>query len=412
MMERLMIDTAVTWARNYRIDSFRFDLMGHQPRAAMERLQKAVDQAAGRHVPLIGEGWNFGEIANGQRFVQASQLSLNGSGIASFSDRGRDAARGGGCCDGPADTAARPGWLGGGAGATPQAADLLRLGLAGTLRSYRFTSHTGQAQRGEQIDYTGQPAGFASQPGEVVNYVENHDNQTLFDLNTLKLPRDTSSADRARVQVLGLALTAFSQGVAYFHAGVDILRSKSGDRDSFDSGDWFNRLDWTATDNGWGSGLPPEKTSAGFWPLLQPLLADASVKPTPGDIAFTRDAFRDLLKIRTSSSAFRLTTADEVQQRLTLLNTGPDQQPTLLLGHLDARGLTGGGFAELLFAINAGTSAATLSLPTLRGRGLHLHPVHLAASAADPRPARESAWLSATGTLTVPPRTALVYVAD
>ena len=412
MMERLMIDTAVMWVRDYRIDSFRFDLMGHQPRAAMERLQRAVDKAAGRQVPLIGEGWNFGEIENGRRFVQASQLSLNGSGIASFSDRGRDAARGGGCCDGPADTAARPGWLGGGAGATPQAADLLRLGLAGTLRSFRFTTHTGEVKRGEAIDYSGQPAGFASQPGEVVNYVENHDNQTLFDLNTLKLRRETTTADRARVQVLGLALTAFSQGVAYFHAGVDILRSKSGDRDSYDSGDWFNRLDWTYTDNGWGSGLPPEKTSAGFWPLLKPLLADARIKPTPADIAFTRDAFTDLLKIRASSSAFRLTTAEQVQQRLGLLNTGPGQVPTLLLGHLDARGLAGGGFAELLYAINAGTGASTLSLPTLRGRSFQLHPVHRAATAADARPLQQAQWDSATGTLAVPPRTALVYVLE
>ena len=412
MMERLMTDTAVIWARDHRIDSFRFDLMGHQPRPAMERLQRAVDQAAGRHIPLIGEGWNFGEVANGQRFVQASQLSLNGSGIASFSDRGRDAARGGGCCDSPQDTLARPGWLGGGAGATPQAADMVRVGLAGTLRDYRLTTHTGAVKRLAEVDYSGQPAGFASQPGEVVNYVENHDNQTLFDLFTLKLPRHTTREDRARVQVLGLALTAFSQGVAYFHAGVDILRSKNGDRNSYDSGDWFNRMDWTYTDNGWASGLPPEKTSAGFWPLLKPLLADPAIKPLPADIALTRDAFTDLLKIRASSTAFRLTTADEVQRRLTLLNTGPEQLPTVLLGHLDAQGLAGGGFKELLYAINAGEQSAMLALPTLRGRAFQLHPVHRAATAADPRPNREARWEPVAGSLTLPARTGLVYVLD
>ena len=48
---------------------------------------------------LIGEGWNFGEVADGARFVQASQLSLNGSGIGTFSDRARDAVRGGGAGD-------------------------------------------------------------------------------------------------------------------------------------------------------------------------------------------------------------------------------------------------------------------------------------------------------------------------
>ena len=35
------------------------------------------------------------------------------------------------------------------------------------------------------------------------------------------------------------------QGVAYFHAGIDTLRSKSLDRNSYDSGDWFNRIDWS-----------------------------------------------------------------------------------------------------------------------------------------------------------------------
>jgi pullulanase len=47
------------------------------------------------------------------------------------------------------------------------------------------------------------------------------------------------------VQMLGAAINAFSQGVAYYHAGFDILRSKSLDRNSFNSGDWFNRLDWS-----------------------------------------------------------------------------------------------------------------------------------------------------------------------
>ena len=67
MMAKLMIESAAAWVRHYRLDSFRFDLMGHQPRAAMERLQAAVNAAAGRHVPILGEGWNFGEIANGAR---------------------------------------------------------------------------------------------------------------------------------------------------------------------------------------------------------------------------------------------------------------------------------------------------------------------------------------------------------
>ncbi|MCA3239693.1 MAG: pullulanase-type alpha-1,6-glucosidase [Rubrivivax sp.] len=414
MMERLMIDSAVIWARDHRIDSFRFDLMGHQPRAAMERLQQAVNKASQRRIDLIGEGWNFGEVTNGVRFVQASQLSLNGSGIATFSDRGRDAARGGGCCDDPAATVARPGWLNE-SGRLPAAehrrlADLVRTGLAGTLRGYTMTTADGTVKRLEQIDYAGQPAGYASQPTEVVNYVENHDNQTLFDIQLLKLPRDTTMDDRARVQVLGVALTAFSQGVAYLHAGVELMRSKSGDRNSFDSGDWFNRIDWTARDNGWGAGLPPKGESGAFWPLLKPLLADPALKPAPSHIAFVRDASMDLLRIRAGTTLLRLQTADEVTKRLRFFNTGPAARADVMLAHLDGRGLPGAGHGELVYAVNAGTTAAVLPMPGLEGRALELHPVHRAANAADPRPAREARWDAATATITVPPRTALAFV--
>jgi pullulanase/glycogen debranching enzyme len=423
MMAKLMVDSAVTWVREYRIDGMRFDLMGHQPRAAMAQLQKAVDRAAGRHIHLLGEGWNFGEVKDGARFVQASQQSLNGSGIATFSDRGRDAVRGGGCCDDAAAVLSRQGWLNGQfyapnaqASATREdllkSADLVRVGLAGTLRNYRLTAFDGSSKTLAEIDYAGQGAGYASQPDEVVNYVENHDNPTLFDINVLKLPRDTSRADRARVQVLGLAVTAFSQGIAYIHAGVEILRSKSLDRNSYDSGDWFNRLDWTYSDNFFGSGLPPKADNGTLWPAMRPLLADASIKPTAADIRYTRDAFIDLLKIRASTPLFRLRTAAEIQRRLTFHNTGPAQEPTVIVATLDGRGLRDAGFAEVLYAINVAPVAVTLRLPLLQGRGYVLHPVHRAGSAADKRPVEQARWDASDGSLTVPARTAVVYVLE
>jgi pullulanase-type alpha-1,6-glucosidase len=427
MMARLMIDSAVLWAREHRIDSFRFDLMGHQPRAAMERLQRAVNRAAGRPVQLIGEGWNFGEVAGGQRFVQASQLSLAGSGIGTFSDRARDAVRGGGAGDSGAALLQRQGWASGLAfDPTPEAqaagladrtallraADLVRVGLAGTLRGYRLTTHEGRRVPLAQIDYAGQPAGYASQPGEVVNYVENHDNQTLFDNHVFKLAPGTSMEDRARVQVLALATTTFSQGIAYFHAGVEILRSKNLDRNSYDSGDWFNRIDWTLQDNFFGTGLPPKADNGAMWALMAPRLANATLRPAPEHIRFTRDAFLDLMKLRSSSRLFRLDRAAEVQRRLSFVGTGPQQSGSVIAAHLDGRGLRGAGWRDVVYAINAGTGIAEVPMPALRGRALQLHPVHRAATAADPRPRAESQWDAAAGTLRVPPRTALVYVAD
>ena len=423
MMGKLMIDSAVLWAKHYRMDSFRFDLMGHQPRAAMERLQAAVDKATGRSVQLIGEGWNFGEVENGARFVQASQLSLNGSGIGTFSDRARDAARGGGAGDGGEAVVKQQGYINGlvydanaRADQRPRtdllrAADLVRVGLAGTLRSYPLVNADGVVRKLAEMDYGGQPAGYASQPGETVNYVENHDNQTLYDANALKLPLETTTLERARVQILGLSLTAFSQGVAYFHAGSDILRSKSLDRNSFNSGDWFNRLDWTYRTNFFGTGLPPAPDNEKDWPLFKPLLANAKLRPSPDDIAFTRDAFRDLLAIRAGSTLFRLRTADEVAQRLRFFNTGPQQEPTVIAAHLDGRGYPGAGFIGIRYFINVDKVGHTVTDEAARGKRLRLHPVQAAATAGDKR-AAEAGFDSAAGSFSIPPRTAVVFVED
>ena len=227
-----------------------------------------------------------------------------------------------------------------------------------------------------------------------------------------KLPLSTSAADRARVQVLALATTAFSQGVAYFHAGVDILRSKSMDGNSFDSGDWFNRLDWSYQGNHFGTGLPPAGDNQALWPLIAPRLADARLKPAPADIAFARDAFRDLLRIRASSRLFSLATADEVQRRLRFHDTGPAQNPVLVAGELDGRGLPGAGFQRVLYLLNTSPAAQTLGIASARGQPWVLHPVHRARQAADQVAARQSAFDRSQGRFTVPPRTAVVFVMD
>jgi pullulanase-type alpha-1,6-glucosidase len=426
MMAKLMIDSAVTWAREYGIDSFRFDLMGHQPREVMQRLQAAVDAAAGRPVLLLGEGWNFGEVADGARFVQASQQGLAGSGIATFSDRARDAIRGGGYDDTPAQKVGRQGFVNGlhyaaNAGASRditqsdlmRSADLVRIGLAGTLRSYRLETFDGRVRRLEEIQYgSGAQAGYAATPGEVVNYVENHDNETLYDINAWKLPLDTTASERARVQLLAAALNAFSQGITYFHAGIELLRSKSMDRNSYDSGDWFNRIDWTGRDNYFGTGLPPAWDNEASWDLIRPRLADSRLRPSPDDIAWTRAAFEDLLRIRSSSTLFRLRTAADVESRLTFLNTGPEQVPTVIAGHLDGAGHPGAAFRELLYLVNVDTQARAFRFESERGKDYLLHPVHRSADATDRRAAELARFDAADGTFTVPARTAVVFVVE
>ena len=421
MMGKLMTDSVVTWARDYKISSLRFDIMGHQPRSVMEAMKAKLKTATGRDIQLLGEGWNFGEVADGARFVQATLYSLNGSGIGTFNPYVRDAVRGGSPFDSGDALIANQGWINGlyfdpnakaptrGKNDLMWSGDVIKAALAGSIRSYALKTHWDATVRLEELQVGGQPVGYVLEPSEVVNYVENHDNQTLFDNNAMRLPQGTSKSDRARVQILGAAVVALSQGTPYFHAGIDTLRSKSLDRNSYDAGDWFNRLDWTYADNYFGMGLPGSRDNADNWPVMKPILANAAnIKPAAADIAWTRDAFRDLLKIRASTSLLRLRTADDIKQRLTFHNTGSAQVATVLVGQIAGEGYAGANFRELVYVINADKVTQTVSADALKGKALVLHPVHTAAGAADTR-AAASTYIAATGSFVVPARTAVVF---
>jgi pullulanase-type alpha-1,6-glucosidase len=379
--------------------------MGHQPRSEMLRMKAALAKEHGREIHFIGEGWNFGEVANGARFVQASQLSLTGDGIGTFSDRARDALRGG-SFGSVAELMQSRGWSnglleGGDRAAQLRAADFIRLGLAGNLRDFKFVTAAGKEQRGADIDYGGQPAGYAAQPGEAVAYVENHDNHTLFDANVLKLPLETSMADRIRAQTVASAAVLFSQGVVYVHAGQEMLRSKSLDRNSYDSGDWFNRYDPGLRDNGFAAGLPPKTDNGRDWDDLRPLLRGVK-RPTPAEIRQARDTFLDLLAIRQASPLFRLASTAEVQRRLRFHNLGAEQDPALIVAELDGSGL---GTPSLLVVLNGAAAARTLKLDL--GDGWKLHP-RLARNGAGDARLRREAHLG-DGALKVPARSAVVF---
>lgn len=347
MAEKLMVDACVHWVRRYRVDGFRFDLMGHHSvpnllavRAALDGLTVERDGVDGSAVTLHGEGWNFGEVADNARFVQATQGQLGGTHIATFNDRLRDAVRGGA----PFAEDLRLQGFGTGLFTAPNAsltngtpqeqcrrllhdADLIQLGLLGNLRSARFRSQlSGTVTRGSELRYHDVAAGYADAPDEVVNYVDAHDNETLFDALTLKLPLATSMADRVRANTVCLALATLGQAPVLWHAGADFLRSKSLDRNSYDSGDWFNYLDFSLTDNGFGAGLPPEPDNGHAWPLLRPLLAQRALKPTPEDMRRAHEAAVSLLKIRTSSPLFTLGEADAVAQKVSFPASGTWRQ--------------------------------------------------------------------------------------
>ena len=436
MMEKLMIDSVVTWAKHYKVDGFRFDLMGHHSkanmlnvRAALDALTLDADGVDGSAIYVYGEGWNFGEVADNARFEQATQLQMGGTGIGTFNDRLRDAVRGGGPFDGGNDLLLNQGFISGVwydpndavvAAAVPEqdqldelllSGDQIRVGLAGNLADYEFEDRNGNTVTGKDVDYNGSPTGYTQDPQEDITYVAAHDNQTLFDINQYHNPVPTSMADRVRVQNLGLDLTVLSQGVPFFHAGSDMLRSKSLDRDSFNSGDWFNRLDFTYQENNWGVGLPVASKNQDNWPLMQPLLADPALAPGPAAIQANAVHMQEMLEIRNSSPLFRLQTEAEVMDRVVFYNTGVDQIPGLIV--MSISDLEGAELdpqlSQIVTFFNAADDPATLTVPGTADREFELHPVQ---QTSVDQVVRLSTFDIATGTFEVPARTTAVFVSD
>ncbi len=418
MMAKLMSDSIVTWARDYKVDSFRFDIMGMAPLAVIKDIQRAVNAAAGRDIYLYGEAWNFGTVANDARFVQARQANMFGTGIGSFNDRLRDAVRGGGCCDGGAALINQQGFINGAfydpnALSTQSKDDLLRLGdlikvgLSGTLRDYRFTDRFGAQRKNSEIDYFGQQAGFAASPAETINYVEAHDNQTLYDLNAYKLPTATSLADRVKVQNLGTAINMLSQGVPFFHAGQEILRSKSMDRDSYNAGDWFNRLDYSLETHNFGVGMPMAGVNQGNWDLISPILVNPLIKADRMTMMGARDYFVQMMEIRRESTLFRLRTAQDVAQRVHFYNTGPQQVAGVIAMHIDGQGYPGAGYRSLTTFFNVDKVARQVSIEALKGRKLSLH--KLQRKADGDTLAKAALFDRSSGTFTIPARSTVIF---
>lgn len=402
MMEKLMIDSVLTWAQAYQVDGFRFDLMGHHMKANMVKLRQALDALSpgrkphenddededridGRAIYLYGEGWNFGEVADNARGVNAIQRNMAGTGIGTFNDRLRDGLRGGspfgdlraqgfatGLYTFPNDSDqgdARASLL--------HISDWLRIGLAGTLADYVFVDASGANVRADGVDYFGQHAGYTADPQEAINYAASHDNETLFDAIQIKAARSATLAERVRMQQVGVSLIALGQGIPFFHAGQDILRSKSMDRDSFNAGDWFNAIDWSSNSGGWGRGLPSQEKNGDAWPLMQPLLTDPAIAPGKAERRQSQSTFEALLRIRNSSPLFRLRDDAQVREHLHFLNTGPDQIPGLIVMSLDDNaGAVDRRYRRIVTLFNGGFDDVVFPLHDANGARFVLHPAH------------------------------------
>ncbi len=423
MFEKLMIDTLVRFATDYKVDGFRFDLMNFHTRRNMLNVQSAI-VAIDPDIYLYGEGWTFGSAqhkgftncAGGWCF--ADKYNMGGAGIGLFNDIIRDAAHGGYSQD--TVQIRKQGFING-----------LSYDWNGYAYNNRFQSdlHTSMnilrsGLRASGADWNGAGGPFAQDPQESMPYVSKHDNETLFDQNVFKLPNGngsgnpgwigsgiptTSMTERVRVQNMGLSIVGLAQGVPFFHMGSDILRSKSLDRNSYDSGDWFNRVFWDYSGNNFGVGLPPAWDNNGRWSIMSPLLANSALDPAQSDIEFAAAHFREILRIRYSSPLFRLTTMAEVNNRVTFYN-GNNAQDALI-----AMGLADNGSVDLdpnwetiLVFFNANKFAQSIAISG--ATNFTLHPVHTDGVDDDAVITGGATFNPATSTFTIPARTTAVFV--
>ncbi|WP_304636963.1 MULTISPECIES: alpha-1,6-glucosidase domain-containing protein [Pseudoalteromonas] len=397
MMDKFVADSMVILARDFGYDSFRFDVMGHMPKASIMTALSAV-QAVDPDTYFYGEGWNFGEVADNRLFVQAKQMDMAGTEVGTFNDRIREAIRGGAFFSNNATDG------------NLSEQDTLRLSLAGNLQNYILKDFKGNSAKGSSFSWSGQPAAYALDPADSINYVSKHDNETLWDQLQYKHGTNLSIEERVRVHNMALAMPLMSQGIPFMQMGADLLRSKSMDRNSYDSGDWFNFVDFSKETNNWNVGLPPAQDNQAKWGEIAPISANTNAQAMASDIEYASNVFTEFLAIRSASPLFSLTTEQDILDRVGFHNIGKRQQQGLVVMSID----DGVGLTDLdsqydaIVVVMNGTEQS-LSHTVSTAAGFELHPV-LKASVDSSMSAASFMAGEGEGTFNVPPYTVAVFV--
>jgi len=400
MMDKFVKDSLVLLAREYSFDGFRFDIMGHHPKAGILAARDAV-RAVDPDTYFYGEGWNFGEVADDRLFEQARQANMAGTEVGTFNDRIRDSVRSAALFNPEGSDGDR------------QQQNYIEIGLAGTLKDYVLKDYLGNTGTASGVIWNGQAAGYADDPADIINYVSKHDNEAIWDKLQLELHNagiELTLENRVRVNSIALAIPLLSQGIPFLQMGDDLLRSKSMDRNSYDAGDWFNFVDFSKESNNWNVGLPLAQDNSANWPVIAEVATKSSTKAATDEIQFSSDLFNEFLQIRKSSNLFRLTTGQDVMARVGFHNIGKTLTPGLIVMSID----DGAGLTDLdpdhdavVVIINGTSEQLSHKVPT--AKGFELHPVQAASVDVNVQDASFSE-AATEGTFTVPAYTAAVFV--
>jgi pullulanase len=230
MMRKYIIDSVVYWAKEYHIDGFRFDLMGCHDIKTMNKIREALNQID-PGIIMYGEGWTGGNstLPFEVRAIKSNMSKLN-MHIAAFCDELRDGIKG------SVFERTENGFISG------------RKGMEETIK-YGIVAATHHTQVDYwKVNYSRSP--WAVEPTQTINYTSSHDNLTLWDKITLSAP-DYSMEEKIRMNLLSAAIILTSQGIPFFQAGEEFLRSKPlnetnsrFEHNSYISPDSLNSLKW------------------------------------------------------------------------------------------------------------------------------------------------------------------------
>ena len=227
MFRKFMVDSVSYWASEYHLDGFRFDLMALHDVETMQAVEQAV-HAINPRAMIYGEGWTGGTtpLRDNLRANQANIHQIVPSegaigGVAVFNDAIRDGLKG------SVFDAKDKGYING--AASKGTADKVIFGLNGGQKNAAVS--------------------WGVERGEVINYMDCHDNNTIWDKLELSNP-DNTEEERLEMLRLGLETIMISKGTPFILAGSEFLRTKGGDHNSYNSSDEVNNLDWESLQPG------------------------------------------------------------------------------------------------------------------------------------------------------------------
>ncbi|WP_410513186.1 type I pullulanase [Paenibacillus sp. BR2-3] len=295
MMSRFIVNSVLYWAKEYHIDGFRFDLMGLMDIATMNEVRRRLDEFD-CSILTIGEGWIMETELPAEQRANQSHANLM-PGIAHFNDGFRDAIKGN------IFLHDQRGFIGGGIGFEQN----VKAGIAGAIV---YEPGLGQ---------------FAQDPQQCLNFVECHDNHTLWDKIILCSTGETDKQRRA-MHCLASAIVLTSQGIPFLHAGQEFMRTKNGVENSYKSPVEINWMDWEQCAN--------HGESVSY--------------------------IKKLIALRKAHPAFRLRSGDDIRDRL-IFEKAPAHAVAYTL-----RDHAGGDQAPHLYVLyNANPQEISLTLPAL-----------------------------------------------